>query len=248
MRKIPPKAILDGDILVYHTAFWAEANNPDNFPDKLQELIIEWTPEEAETIEIALSCSRVDNFRRVEWPKYKANRESLYVPELIDDVKDYIRENYKTKEFPHIEADDILGIYASKNTAIAVTIDKDLKGVQGWHYNPRKDTDLRYISKEDAYRFFCIQWMTGDSTDGIPGLWRIGPKKAEKLLDEWDISEWENNIIEMYGTDKHKLRCDCDIDYPQIATVMGRCVKILEKGDYSIRNKEINLWVPKGGS
>jgi len=245
MRKIPTKATLDGDILVYHTAFWAEANNPDLFPNKLKSLIKNWTPEGVDSINIALSCSRSDNFRRNEWPKYKSNREDLYIPEYLDDVREYIRENYKTKELPSLEADDILGIYTSSNQSIAVTIDKDLKGVQGWHFNPAKDKELRYVPKDDAYRFFCTQWMTGDSTDGIPGLWRIGPKKAEQFLSEWNKDDWEKNIIELYDTDKHRIKDSCGIDHPEIAIVMARCVKILSNADYKLRKKEIKLWTPE---
>lgn len=248
MRKIPTKALLDGDILAYQTAFWAEINDPDLFPQKLKKLIKSWTPTEANNIEIALSCSRQCNFRRTEWPKYKANRDDMYTPNYLHDVKDYILSNYKTKALPYIEADDILGIYTSANKTISVTIDKDLKSIQGWHFNPRKDKGLRYITKEEAYKFFCLQWMSGDSTDGIPGLWRIGPKKAEKLLDEWDIADWEDNIIEMYDTEKHRIRDSCGIPHPQIAVAMGRCVKILSKEDYTLRKQEIKLWEPKVGS
>tara|TARA_Y100001973_G_C5186434_1_gene328155 strand:+ start:645 stop:1424 length:780 start_codon:yes stop_codon:yes gene_type:complete len=244
----PKLAVLDGDILVYQTAFWAEANDPDKIPKKMKELIKQWTPPGAEKIKVALSCSRNDNFRKEQWPFYKDNRDALYTPEFLSDVREHVLENYDCRRFDNIEADDILGIYASSNKGISVTIDKDLKGVSGWHFNPSKDKDLRFINKEEAYRFFCIQWMTGDSTDGIPGLWRIGPKKAEKLLDEWEKDEWEQNIIELYCSDKHKVRKECDIAPEDLAIVMARCVKILTTGSYNMKTQKVKLWSPKVGS
>ena len=102
--------MLDGDILKYHTAFWAEANNPDHFPVKLDSLVEKWTPDGVSKIVIALSCNRSDNFRKKEWPNYKSNRIDSYVPEYLHDVYDFMIENYKCKLLPNLEADDILGI------------------------------------------------------------------------------------------------------------------------------------------
>ena len=248
MKMEPNRAILDGDIIAYQTAFWAEANDPDKFPKKLKTILKKWIPNKIKDCQIALSCSREENFRRKIWNNYKINRENMYTPEYLRDIKDYIHYNYDTISLPTLEADDVLGIYASSNEAISVTIDKDLLGVPGWHYNPNKDKDLRFITKEEAERFFHLQWMTGDSTDGIPGLWRIGPKRATKMLDEWDESEWDENIIELYSTDKHKVRNDCGISHPDIALAMARCVNILTKDTYDLETNEIKLWDPKVGS
>jgi len=248
MKKMPRKAILDGDIIKYHTAFWAEANNPDYFPVKLDSLVEKWTPSGVSDVVIALSCERKDNFRNKEWPNYKSNRKDSYIPEYIHDVYDFIVENYKCKLLPTLEADDILGIYASKHTHVAVTLDKDLLGVPGWHFNPNKDKDVRYISNEEAYRFFCKQWMMGDSVDNIPGLWRIGPKKADKMLEEWDKKDWETNILSLYADLKYRIRDNCGLSDTDMAIAMARCVKILTKKEYNLRTKKIKPWNPIGGS
>jgi len=248
MKKIPKKAMLDGDILKYHTAFWAEANNPDHFPVKLDSLVEKWTPDGVSKIVIALSCNRSDNFRKKEWPNYKSNRIDSYVPEYLHDVYDFMIENYKCKLLPNLEADDILGIYASKNTHIAVTVDKDLLGVPGWHLNPNKDKDLRYITNKEAHRFFCKQWIMGDSVDNIPGLWRVGPKKADKMLEEWDEKDWEANIIKLYTDFKYRIRENCGLTDAEVAIAMARCVKILTNKEYNLRTKKIKLWNPIVGS
>ena len=240
--KKPNKAYLDGDILVYKTAFYVEAEGIEDLPDKLNYDIRKWTPKGIDDIVIALSCTRKDNFRRDIWPRYKINREDSYVPEYLSDVYEYIEENYKTKRCEHLEADDILGIYASAGKAIAVTIDKDLRGVRGWHLNPNKEKEPIYISKNDAEKFFCKQWMAGDSTDGVPGLWRIGPKTAEKLLNEWKKKDWHKNILEMYQEDKYIPKDLAGIDEERIGEVMGQCVKILSKRNYNLKTNEINMW------
>mgnify|MGYP005817110959 CR=1 FL=1 len=247
--KRPTKAYLDGDILIYKAAFWADSENPDLIPNKVAKDIKKWTPKGIQDIVITLSCNREDNFRRKIWPRYKLFRDDLYRPEYLDTVKEFMLEEYKCKKFDNIEADDIMGIYASSNRGIAVTIDKDLKGVRGWHYNPDKDKEPRYVSPEEAERFFCQQWIAGDSTDGIPGLWRVGPKKADKFLDDWeeDGLEWYEEIMGLYEIEKYQPKDTCGLEPTELAIIMGQCVKILSNENFNLRTKELTLWSPKGG-
>ena len=242
----PDSAILDGDILAYQTAFWAEAHDPSEFPKKLKELVKKWTPSNVSSIRVALSCSRSDNFRRDEWPNYKISREDTYTPEYLKDIKDYIHHNYFTETIDKLEADDIMGINAPE--AIAVTIDKDLKGVSGWHFNPDKDKEPKFVDEDSAYRFFCKQWMTGDATDCIPGLWRVGPKRADKFLDEWEQADWEDSILNLYLEEKYMVKDPCGLEPEQVAIAMARCVKILDHTQYDYNTLEHTLWNPKNGS
>ena len=246
---IPTRAYLDGDILIYKAAFWADSENPDLIPDKVERDIKSWLPEGVEDFIITLSCSRGDNFRRHIWPKYKLFRDDLYRPEYLDEVREHMLETYKCKYYDNIEADDIMGIYASSNRGIAVTIDKDLRGVRGWHYNPDKDAEPRYISPDEAERFFCQQWLTGDSTDGIPGLWRVGPKKAEKFLSEWEEEEldWHEEIMKLYKVEKYQPKDACGLESQELAIVMGQCVRILSTENFNLKTKELTLWSPKVG-
>ena len=77
-----------------------------------------------------------------------------------------------------------MGIAASSGDAIAVTIDKDLKGVPGWHYNPDKDECPNYVDDAEADKFLAFQLIKGDSTDGIPGL----PGKGKGSLNLRSLS------------------------------------------------------------
>lgn len=83
------------------------------------------------------------------------------------------------------EADDEVAIRMSKepNTYTLVGVDKDLLQIPGWHFNPSKDLE-RYVNEFEAYKSFCLQLLTGDRTDNIPGLQGVGPKKAEKALKD----------------------------------------------------------------
>jgi len=244
MMKKPNKAILDGDILAWKIAFVVDAEGDLAVDGLLAGLVKKWTPDGIKEVKIALSSKK--NFRKKSLPAYKENRKDVYKPDSLSMVFQTIRDSHEYLVLPELEADDILGIYSSGGKAISVTIDKDLKGVPGWHFNPEKDKKPSYISNEEAERWFCIQWMAGDSTDGISGLWRVGKKTAEKFLDEWEYEDWYKNIVELYNEDKYKPKGKHDVE--DIAKAMGQCVRILRDGDYNLKDKEIiNMWSPKDG-
>ena len=74
-------------------------------------------------------------------------------------------------------------------------------------------------------------------------MWRIGKKKAEKFLNEWDPDDWYNNIQEMYSEEKYAPREEYDIENPCIA--MGQCVRILRHDNYDMKKEEIKkVWSP----
>ena len=243
--KKPNKAILDGDIIAWKAAFVAEEEGPMAIRSLVSGIVDKWTPDGTVKVIIALSCKKKDNFRKDIFPAYKKNREGAYKPDCLSEVFNVMQEEHDCLIYPKLEADDVLGIYCSSGEGIAVTIDKDLKGVEGWHYNPEKEDEPRFVSDSEAEEWFCIQWMSGDSTDGIPGLWRVGKKTAEKFLDEWDEDEWHKNIIELYKEGKHVPQGDHGLE--NISLVMGQCVRILSHTNYDKETKEITMWSPKDG-
>lgn len=242
MMEMPKHAVLDGDIIAWKIAFVADAEGSMAIDSLLGRAISKWTPKKTTHTTVALSGEKLKNFRRKEFPGYKSNRAAVYKPDALPEVFDAIRSNYETMTKIELEADDLLGIYSSSGDGVAVTIDKDLRGVPGWHWNPDKEKKPVHITEEEAHRWFCIQWMAGDSTDGIPGLWKIGIKKATKLLDEWDREEWHDNIAEMYTEEKFAPKNKFNLDDMSIA--MARCVKILDHKQYDLETDEIKLWKP----
>ena len=129
---------------------------------------------------------------------YKANRKDNDRPYWYKRIRDYMIERWDAVVFEGIEADDALAIQQwaedeyDPQTIIA-TIDKDLLNVPGWHYNVLKK-DSGFVTFKDAQVNFYRQCLTGDTTDNIPGLYRVGKKKAEALIHEGMTEQ------EMYDT------------------------------------------------
>lgn len=117
---------------------------------------------------------------------YKGNRKPEDKPKYYEDIRRYLVENWKAEVVDGIEADDAMGCEQWKNkdkSTVIVTIDKDLLMIPGWHFNYVKDI-VRYVTIDEANLFFFKQMLTGDTTDNIPGVPKIGPKTADKLLDD----------------------------------------------------------------
>lgn len=127
----------------------------------------------------------IGNFRQDLLPAYKANRARNISNKFVPMLRAWaVKEGYAV-EAHNMEADDFLRIWAEEHRAsdekfCVVSIDKDLKCIVGYHYNPWKNEHL-HISEEDAMQLYYRQIMMGDATDGIKGIPKLGPKTAEKL-------------------------------------------------------------------
>jgi hypothetical protein len=73
-------------------------------------------------------------------------------------------------------------------------IDKDLNMIPGWHWNFKKK-ELYYTSPQDSFVFMSLQLLTGDAADNIPGIWGIGPNKAENILQNKFLHEFKDRIL-----------------------------------------------------
>jgi len=232
-KKKPTKAYLDGDILIYKAAFWADSENPDLIPDKVERDIKRWLPEGVDKYIITLSCSRKENFRRSIWPNYKLFRDDLYRPEYLDEVREHIIETYDCLAFDTIEADDIMGILGSypDSKGIIVSNDKDMKGVPCKLYRPMSE-ELLEITPAQADRFFYIQALCGDPTDGYFGVKGVGVKTAEKILGtrpDWSLVE--NTYIKNGYTRDDAIK-------------QARLARILRHTEWDNEKSIIKLWEP----
>jgi len=161
---------------------------------------------------------------------YKGHRTSEKPPHW-EDIRQHLIDNYDAEVQYGIEADDRCGIEqstdfqeanelawddgydgpAGKVTKYCDTIicsrDKDLSMITGWHYSwPCGNQKERkwFVSEEDGIRFFYKQLLTGDSTDNILGLYRVGEKATcvkalDDMTDELDMfrhvyKEYENRF------------------------------------------------------
>lgn len=247
--KKPTEVILDGDIIAYRAAFWADAEGIEDIPQRIAQDIKNWTPSGCDGVYIAMSCPRSKNYRRVFWPEYKRHREDFKTPDSMPYV---LEEIYRSFSLPrcvnHLEADDLIGMLVSSGKAIGVTVDKDLRQVPGWHWNPDKEDEPVEVTKEDANHYFYQQWMTGDTTDNIWGLWKVGPVKAKKILENTPIELWDQTIMDMYQEEDWAKRPEnkrpLEMTRAQFAISQARCVRILQDGDYDVKTNNINLWCP----
>ena len=183
------KALIDGDILVYRAGFAVQGQEEPPYPPNSHakqafKYIVEGIKRELNptSIEIHLSPTGKENFRYevAKTRQYKGNRKKQSKPVYYDYLRAHVLMGYPHVVAKGAEADDSLGIAQGEGTVI-VSIDKDLDMIPGEHYN--FVSKKRYtISKNQAFYNFCFQLLTGDSTDNIPGLPGIGPKKAEEIL------------------------------------------------------------------
>jgi 5'-3' exonuclease len=127
----------------------------------------------------------VGNFRSDLFPGYKANRARNVTNKFVPMLREWAVANGYALEAHGQEADDYLRIWAEEHRSrgeefCVVSIDKDLKCIPGYHYNPWTNTHL-HQTEADAMQLYYRQIMMGDSTDGIKGIPKLGPKTAEKL-------------------------------------------------------------------
>jgi DNA polymerase-1 len=177
-------------------------------------------------------------------PTYKHNRTARR-PLIYDALRQWIEGHPKAYQVPHLEGDDLLGIWMTDDSFLAnaekvcVSIDKDLKQIPGLllNYQHARDDgcwEPTLITEQEADRFHFYQTLTGDAVDGYKGCPNVGPKRAEKLLQEGDESgEWWEIVRDTYI--KKGLTSEDAIQQAQVA-------RILRRTDYV--DKEVVLWTP----
>ena len=149
-------------------------------------------------------------FRHEAYPEYKANRTET--PEGILVAVPYIKRILEAYRIPvyqvdGYEADDVIGTLAHQAQehgffTYMVTGDKDfgqLVTPQVKIFNPSKNEIMGVEEVNEKYglhdpkQVIDILALMGDSADNIPGCPGVGPKTAEKLIQQFDSVE---NLLE----------------------------------------------------
>lgn len=175
------------------------------------------------------------NFRKSLDPSYKGHRNRKK-PCGYKRVIEALKKDYPVVILPELEADDAIGIYATRETGhIICSPDKDMRQIPGDLFNLTDETIT--ITKEEGDRWHLIQTMSGDQTDGYAGIPGIGIKRAEALLDAHGAT-WETveNAFAEKGLDK------------ETALLNARLAKILQIDDYDFPNQKIRYWTPTPSS
>ena len=219
--------LLDAYALIYRS-YYAFIKNPRvnskgqnvsaayGFTNTLQEILNKENP-----THIAVAFDPPGKtFRHETYEQYKAQRQET--PEDIRNAVPIIKNiieayNIKVLEVPFYEADDVIGTVSKQAERVGfdvymVTPDKDYGQLTSKHifmYKPRfGDSGFDILDDKDVLAKYGLTspmqiidylGLMGDASDNIPGCPGVGPKTAQKLLDEFGTIE---NLLE--NTDKLK--------------------------------------------
>lgn len=267
-------ALIDADLVIYmacagerRVVDWGDGEieewvDPDEAYRHAKMLAEQWR-QKAGARELVFCLSSEYNFRKWLYPVYKSNRKTD-PPTTLKEVRARIETNEKTLEIPGLEADDVMGIYGTKDpkTYVIVSRDKDMQTVPARFLNPDKGRRPVKIAPSMADRHFMRQTMQGDSVDGFSGIPNIGPAKAQAIITnptrlvrkERTISRGKNKGQQKVWYEEGDL-CglwQAMVDRAEAAGMteddlitQARMARILRHQDYDADNGHIRLWHPR---
>ena len=169
------------------------------------------------------------NFRKCIDPEYKGHRNRKK-PCGYRRVIEKLKEDYQVEIMPSLEADDTLGIWATKEPGhIICSPDKDMRQIPGdlYDFNDAVTT----ITEEEGDHWHLVQTLAGDQTDGYSGVPGYGVKRAEALFNTHGYT-WET-VVKAF---EEKDLTEDD------AIRNARLARILRNTDYDFERREPILW------
>ena len=206
----PTLFLIDGSNYVYR-AYYAirELSNSKGFPTNaiygfttmLLKLLRDWKPQ---YIAVVFDL-KGPTFRHEAFEAYKATRRPtpddliLQIPYIKDIIRGF---SIPVLERQGLEADDIIGTlarkYADKNIkTVIVSGDKDMMqlisdNIMMIDTMKDKTYDVEAVKERfgvNPEKVIEILGLTGDQSDNIPGVPGIGPKTAQRLIEEFGSVE-----------------------------------------------------------
>lgn len=172
-------------------------------------------------------------FREDLYPQYKANRPPT-PPELIAQmprIEELVRAfAVPVLRVPGVEADDVMGTLArrAEETGLEVALvtgDKDMLQLVSDRvrvFDPGKETDGVWLEAGDVVERFGVGpahvidslALMGDSADNVPGVRKVGPVAARKLLTEYGSLEGVyKHLDEIKGKTREYLEADREMAF-----------------------------------
>lgn len=203
---------------------------------------------------------------------YKGARNKSYGvngPICLGDLKLWMETEYNTFRWDNLEADDVMGILATDPDfmpdyrKVIVSIDKDMKTIPDvWIFNPDKDYQPWFNTKEMADKWFLAQAIGGDTTDGYSGVRGMSTDSAATFLDAqwfWDTYEHTFKSGARKGQVEERWRKEEPRDTwsnivslfhkagqtAEEALINARVARILTNEMYDSSTGEVKLWEPK---
>ena len=154
------------------------------------------------------------NFRKLITSDYKANRKAVDLPPLLNEMHDYVKDQYQSVWGHGIETDDIVARYwfelsneIGRDNVMIVSIDKDYKQfpclIYNYHYKHKVVLD---ISEDEALFNFYEQMIIGDTADNVNYFKGKGKKFAEKYLADCDTKYQYTKKMYQLFKDKYKSK------------------------------------------
>jgi DNA polymerase-1 len=183
------------------------------------------------------------NFRIQLCPTYKGNRSDVLRPTGLADAKEYLAANWPLMKLARLEADDTMGIAATRpdllskyDEVVLCSDDKDMRTIPcllGSMFHGKVGTVVK-VSAEEADNWHLMQTLMGDTADGYKGCPGIGIKRAEAILKDPEGSPWEAVVaaFESKGLTEED------------ALLQARLARILRHGDYNPKRMTVRLWKP----
>ena len=184
-------------------------------------------------------------FRDEIYPAYKQNRSPMPddLRSQIEPIHELVRMmGWKVLDVPGVEADDVIGTLAAVGASHGIEVivssgDKDLAQLVNEHITiidtmNGKRRDLAGVQEEfgvPASLMLDYQILVGDTVDNVPGVQKVGPKTAAKLLLEYGsldnlmahadevkgvVGENLRKAVDWLPTGRQllKIRTDCDLN------------------------------------
>lgn len=233
--------LIDGDIILHASGYVADKNEATD--DEAKKILDGMMLNIRDTLDlqsatIFLSDLEENNFRYkvAKTHPYKGNRKERSKPESYAMLKEHMLDHWEAKVTKNMEADDGMGLAQTKTTIIC-TIDKDLDMITGWHYN-WNHYRIYSVSKDQAIKHFWTQMLTGDNTDNIKGIHRLGPKTAQKLFEGTteELSLYSvvvGQYVEHFGEDIARSRFEENYDLLMIRGAPVGFRELAPEPDYS---------------
>lgn len=184
------KVLIDGDIIAYRASFHAQDYSLEVAKDKADELL-EFVLNQSLDFpspnnNFIVYITGKGNFRYsiAKSYEYKGNRKEGTKPRHLADVRQHLVDKWGAVVSQDEEADDLIAIEAARCNydVVVASIDKDMLQIPCDHFNFNKN-EWKVVDEFGGTKFFYTQILTGDKADNIVGLFRVGPVKAEKILE-----------------------------------------------------------------
>lgn len=231
-EECPKDLLIDADYLIYGIGFASEEDAERFAKSRLTETVenLVYMHLKADSYQAFLTGKGNYRYDIAKTVPYKGNRVDMKKPKHYEALREHMVTRLGAIIVEGQEADDEVAIRMTKepDKYLLVGVDKDLRQIPGWHFNPHKDL-LDYVDEFTGYKAFVTQLLTGDRVDNIPGLSGIGPKKADKVLAKCQTKE---DLLQK-AFEKYQ-----ELDYSR--------EYFIEQGQLLwLRRKEGELWLPQ---